>query len=176
MKKLKRLVFAAVSIMMMLVQVAYAQMPNWEDMLDYHSQSVLKPGELTDTDRVSGGARGIMLSTAILNITNEEDGTLYITADILVHKKIDKAYQTVFLDEWNEEKNDWVQIGYWEFERSKEEEEDGELTSYHVGFTVTGCVVNRYYRARAMHLVELGDQMEGKATQTNGVLLTDHAV
>ena len=31
-------------------------------------------------------------------------------------------------------------------------------------------------RARAMHLVEWGDNMEGKATQTDGVLLTDHEV
>lgn len=51
------------------------------------------------------------------------------------------------------------------------------MNSYHVGFIVDNCVVNRYYRARAMHLVEWdGDQMEGKATETDGVLLTDHEV
>lgn len=48
------------------------------------------------------------------------------------------------------------------------------MNSYHVGFIVDNCVVNRYYRARAMHLVEWdGDQMEGKATETDGVLLTE---
>ena len=50
------------------------------------------------------------------------------------------------------------------------------MTSYHVGFFVDNCVVNRYYRARAMHLVEWGDEAEAKVTQTNGVLLTDHEV
>ena len=50
------------------------------------------------------------------------------------------------------------------------------MSSYYVGFTVTDCPINRYYRARAMHLVEVGDLMEGKATETNGVLLTDHEV
>ena len=54
--------------------------------------------------------------------------------------------------------------------------EDENLTSYHVGFTVSGCEVNRYYRARAIHLVQWGDDAEGKSTQTNGVLLTDHEV
>ena len=67
------------------------------------------------------------------------------------------------------------QINHWDFEKSIDE--DPELSSYHVGFTVIGCELNRYYRARAMHLVEWdGDRMEGKATQTNGVLLTDHEI
>ena len=34
-----------------------------------------------------------------------------------------------------------------------------------MGFTVTGCQPNRYYRARAMHLVEWGDEAEAKVTQ-----------
>ena len=120
--------------------------------------------------------RGRILSTAMLTITNEQDGTLYITVNTLAHKNVDKIYQTVFLDQWNEEKEDWVQIGYWEFVRSKEEESDGQLSSYPLELTVQNCELNKYYRARAMHLVEIGDNMEGKATQTDGVLLTDHEV
>ena len=60
--------------------------------------------------------------------------------------------------------------------RSKEEESDGQLSSYPLELTVQNCELNKYYRARAMHLVEIGDNMEGKATQTDGVLLTDHEV
>ena len=63
------------------------------------------------------------------------------------------------------------------FSFNKEETDDGKLSSYRVSFLVTGCELNHYYRARAMHLVEWdGDQMEGKATETDGVLLTDHEV
>ncbi len=72
-------------------------------------------------------------------------------------------------------RRDWVQIEDWSFEKSKEETDDGKLSSYRVSFLVTGCELNHYYRARATHLVEWdGDQMEGKATETDGVLLTDH--
>ena len=67
-----------------------------------------------------------------------------------------------------------ISVGHWEFEKTIKEDEN--LTSYHVGFTVSGCEVNRYYRARAIHLVQWGDDAEGKSTQTDGVLLTDHAV
>ena len=92
------------------------------------------------------------------------------------NNNFDKIYETVFLDVWDDSKEDWVQIGKWDFERSKEEVENEELSTFYVGFTVSGCELNRYYRARAMHLVQWGDDMEGKATETNGVLLTDHEV
>ncbi len=119
-----------------------------------------------------GDARGIRLATCILRIYNGEDGTIKISVDTAAHKNIDVIYQTVFLDEWDDEREDWVQVGYWEFEKHKEEE-NGELSSYHVDLTVSGCQVNHYYRARAMHLVQWGDDMEGKATETDGVLLTN---
>ena len=87
-----------------------------------------------------------------------------------------KKYYFLFTNKemWDESKEKWVQVGHWEFEKTIKEDEN--LTSYHVGFTVSGCEVNRYYRARAIHLVQWGDDAEGKSTQTDGVLLTDHAV
>jgi len=110
----------------------------------------------------------------MLELVNKQDGTLHISVDTFAHSVVDEIYQSVFLDMWDESKEKWVQVGHWEFEKNIKEDEN--LTSYHVGFTVSGCEVNRYYRARAIHLVQWGDDAEGKSTQTNGVLLTDHEV
>ena len=177
MKKIKRLLGALIMIAVMMHGIAYAKEPTWEDFAVPTKISVCLPDTIfssQDINRVQ--TRGRILSTAMLTITNEQDGTLYITVNTLAHQNVDKIYQTVFLDQWNEEKEDWVQIGYWEFVRDKEEESDGHLSSYPLGFTVQNCEPNKYYRARAMHLVQIGDDMEGKATETNGVLLTDHEV
>lgn len=177
MKKIKRLLGALIMMVVMMYSVAYAKDPTWEDFAVPTKTSVCLPDTIfssQDINRVQ--TRGRILSTAMLTITNEQDGTLYITVNTLAHQNVDKIYQTVFLDQWNEEKEDWVQIGYWEFVRDKEEESDGHLSSYPLGFTVQNCELNKYYRARAMHLVQIGDDMEGKATETNGVLLTDHEV
>ena len=111
MKRLKRTAVITVSIIMMLAQVAYANSPSWESLPGHHNQSILSYGALEAEDTVQSDARGTIMSTAILKIANEQNGNLYITSDILVHKKIDKAYQTVFLDEWDEENSTWVQIG-----------------------------------------------------------------
>lgn len=175
MKKWMRALICSVIMIVMLVQNAYANMPTWEQLASEDSNSNLLTEKQAE-EIVNETARGTMFSTAVLRIYNGQDGTINISVDTIAHINVDKIYQTVFLDEWNEEKSTWVKVGYWEFERAKEEEDDGELSSYHVDLTVTGCEVNHYYRARAMHLVELGDYMEGKATQTDGVLLTDHEV
>lgn len=174
MKKVKKILGCSLAMMVLSTTLVYAQIPEWSTLSGNYGESVLLTEETQSEDTISETRRGIILSTGMLEISNNADGTLHINCDTSAHKKVDKIYQTVFLDEWNEEDEDWVQVGYWEFVRSKEEEEDEDLSFYHVGFTVTGCQVGRYYRARAMHLVELGDRMEGKATQTNGVLLTNN--
>lgn len=177
MKVVKRTICSVIICIFLMTNLAYA-MPNvaWEDLPGSQKQSILLVnGQKTSTDYTNNGARGIMLSAGLIEITNQQDGTLHISVDTYAHKVVDKIYQTVFLEVWDDNKADWVQINHWDFEKSIDE--DPELSSYHVGFTVIGCELNRYYRARAMHLVEWdGDRMEGKATQTNGVLLTDHEI
>ena len=180
MKRLKKILTMVMLGSMIMSQKVYASESTWQQLPGHHNQSVLLSDDKVEAEdilNVDNSARGIRLSTAILSISNEKNGTLHISVDTIAHKNIDRIYQVVFLDEWDDSKEDWIQIGSWKFERTKEEEENGELNSYHVGFIVDNCVVNRYYRARAMHLVEWdGDQMEGKATETDGVLLTDHEV
>lgn len=176
MKMLKRVLSVTVMLIMLMVGTCYAETKmTWEELSEGHAESVLlTDGQTSAKDTTQGVTRGKILSTSMLEITNNEDGTLHIAVDTYAHKIVDKIYQTVFLDKWDESEERWVQIDHWDFERSIEEEAD--LSYYHVGFTVTGCELNRYYRARAMHLVELDGIMEGKATETNGVLLTDHEV
>ena len=175
MKKLRRTFCVAFMCALFICGNAYAAVPTWESLPGHHNlSSFLNENQKYSEDIINGYARGTIFSVGILRITNQEDGTLFISADTAAHRDVDCIYQTVFLDEWDEEREDWSQIGYWEFVRNKEEEDDGELSAYHVAFTVSGCVPNRYYRARAMHLVQLGDKYEGKATETDGVLLTTH--
>ncbi|MEI3165775.1 MAG: DUF6147 family protein [Lachnospiraceae bacterium] len=176
MKALKRTLCSILICMLMMTNMAYAMPAISENSVDddLRESVLLTDNEKTSSDSTNNSMRGIMLSAGLIEITNQEDGTLHISVDTYAHKIVDSIYQTVFLEVWDEKKENWVQVDHWDFEKSKAE--DPELTSYHVGFTVTGCELNRYYRARAMHLVEWGDEAEAKVTQTNGVLLTDHAV
>ena len=176
MKALKRTLCSILICMLMMTNMAYAMPAISENSVDddLRESVLLTDNEKTSSDSTKYSMRGIMLSAGLIEITNQEDGTLHISVDTYAHKVVDTIFQTVFLEVWDEKNEDWVQINHWDFEKTRDE--DPELSSYHVGFTVTGCELNRYYRARAMHLVEWGDEAEGKVTQTNGVLLTDHEI
>lgn len=173
---MKRTIVAVLVITVMMCGTAFASLKDtMESSLSTWDESqLLDEAQVDSNDITPNSARGIVFSAGILELANKQDGTLHISVDTFAHSAVDKIYQTVFLDMWDEEEETWVRVGDWDFEKSSEEGE--ELTSYHVGFTVSGCEVNRYYRARALHFVQWGDDMEGKSTQTEGVLLTDHAV
>ena len=61
-------------------------------------------------------------------------------------------------------KNDYIAIC--------KEEEGGELSMMTDTITIKNVATNRYYRARGLHMVEIGDEIEGCATETHGVLIT----
>lgn len=118
---------------MFTTRLVYAKELKWGELPGNYSQSVLLPKEETKSKDIDGNtARGKYLSTAILEIQNNQDGTLHVGVDTLAHIYVDRIYQVVFLDVWDEAKEDWVQIAEWTFERTKEEEAD--LSSYYVGF------------------------------------------
>ena len=172
MKVMKRIIGMALIFTLMTCGTAFAGLKDVRNsLLNTYTQSrLLADTCVSDGDITPNSARGRVFSAGMLELVNKQDGTLHISVDTFAHSVVDDIYQSVFLDMWDESKEKWVQVGHWEFEKTIKEDEN------HVGFTVSGCEVNRYYRARAIHLVQWGDDAEGKSTQTDGVLLTDHAV
>ena len=86
------------------------------------------------------------------------------------HGRGEIIYQSVFLDQWDEASQEWEEIDYWEFE--KEKGSNTSFTRWSKSFTVSGCTVNEYYRARGLHSVELNGESEGCSSKTSGIKLT----
>lgn len=171
MKKIKRILVMVVILSVILSTEAFANMITWEESPGHHGLSVLlQSSKKTSQDIIRNNARGEILAEGFSEIGNKEDGTIHITVSTLAHRNVDRIFHTVFLDQWDDSRNDWVQVNYFEFEITKEE--NPNLSSLLNSFTVSGYPVNKYYRVRGLHGVELGDEMEGCATETDGVLIT----
>lgn len=167
----KNVVFLIVMLVFM-TNTVFASELGWENTSRCHEESVLLPiSSIRAIDRIQSQVRGEYISTGILEIKNQRNGSIYISVDTLAHLNVDRIRHTVFLDRWNEKTEAWDQIDSWTFEKTKEEE-GGELSMMTDAFTITGLPVNRYYRARGLHMVEIGDEIEGCATETDGVLIT----
>lgn len=170
---MKRRLSLLIAVMLMLmVNTAYASDLTWSTALGHHNQSrLLASGTVSSKDISPNTARGEYLSTGMLEIVNQSNGSIYICVDTLAHIGVDRIRHTVFLDQWDEKTKTWVQVDSWEFERTKEQE-GGELSMMTDTITIKNVATNRYYRARALHMVEIGDEIEGCATETDGVLIT----
>ena len=169
---MKRRIILLITMTLLMVNVAYASDLTWGNAPGHHNQSVLlAPDDSTSEDTFYQLERGEYISSGFLQIANQSNGSIYICVDTFAHVNVDRICHTVFLDQWDERKQDWVQVDSWEFERTKEEE-GGELSMMTDTITIKNVATNRYYRARGLHMVEIGDEIEGCATETHGVLIT----
>lgn len=175
MKKKLLSVLTLISVLLVMTNTVYASDLTWEEAPGHHNQSVLLEQNVSSSkDVLQRYARGEYLSMGTLEIVNQKNGSIYICVETYAHVNVDRICHSVFLDQWDEDEEDWIQVAYWEFERTKEEEASGELSFVQNTLLVSDCPVNKYYRVRGLHMVELGDEIEGCATETNGVLITDH--
>jgi len=172
MKRIKREMVMVLAFVFLMTNMALANTLTWESAVGHHGGSILLP--ITETvakDVFQSVARGEIISSGMTEITNKQNGDIHISIDTYAHCNVDKIFHSVYLDRWDEKTKDWVQVDYWDFEKTKEES-GGKLTYLSTGFTLKGYPTNCYYRVRGLHGVELGDEMEGCATETNGVLIT----
>lgn len=171
MKRMKIGVCLVVFLCALMSMTAFASNFTWSNAPGDHGPSVLLPqGETSSKGSYEAYARGDIISSGTVEIINEQNGDITISIETYAHRSMDKISHTVFLDRWDDENDDWVQVGYWEFEKEKSNNEN--LTNLRTSFTVSGYPVNQYYRVRGLHLVELGDDVEGCASKTDGLYIT----
>lgn len=170
--RIKKIICIALVFSVLMSIPTFANELTWDNLPGHHNQSVLlSDGETTSQDTVTRNARGEIISTGVTEITNMQNGELEVHIRTYAHNSVDRIHHAASVDQWSEDRQDWVQVGFWEFDKTKEEA-NGNLTSFSTSFTLTGYEVNKYYRVRGIHVVELGDEMEGCATETDGVKLT----
>lgn len=174
MKKVKQFVAVICCFCLIMSSQAYGFEVSWENVPGNHGNSVLMPSNVTSsTDEYRTVARGDFLSAGISQISNGQDGSIIIHIETYAHHNVDRIFHTVFLDQWDEEEEDWIRLEHWDFSKSKEETEDGVLGELLTRITLTGYETGKYYRVRGLHGVEYNDEVEATATETHGVLITD---
>ena len=103
MKKFKGMLMGIMFLTIATPQMVYADVPAWQEVVaESRESTLLEKDEVTSKNILNDTARGIRLSTAMLSITNEQDGTLHIVVDTFTHKDVDRIYVVVFLDMWDE--------------------------------------------------------------------------
>lgn len=171
MKKLKKILLLTIVLALMLNFASYAKVnaPGSETSVDEYSE-LLTPGISQSYATETSNARGDMFSRADITITDEGNGNIGALAIAYTREPVDEAYITVFLDCWNEERDRWINVDYFEAEFYAEDYPDG-LTTPTVNITFLNQERGYYYRLRGSFSVVKGDIYEGFSPATAGILI-----
>ena len=172
MRKVKRGLFLTMAATLLLSANAYGAAPSGELVIHPVEHLVSVSSANYNEDIVHADPRGEILSTGIVAISDNGDGTFYVSIETYAHENADRISQTLFLEIWDEGRDDWVYVDDWEFSTTKEEN-GGELYEYVVEMELDGCEVGESYRVRGLHMVRVGSKTESFSSMTDGVTLTD---
>lgn len=171
--KLLRSILLVIVMSILFSFQTFAEELNWEDFYGDDTVCVLTPeGTVVSRDEKKIHRRNEVLSTAIAQITNEGKGKIGILLTTLAHVNVDKIRQEAFLDKYDPEAEDWVNVGSYNFVATKDEYPDG-FSYLQSSITVKNQPAGYYYRVRGLHAVWLDGEMDGFSTRTNGVLITN---
>lgn len=116
--------------------------------------------------------RGSLLSKCVLILTNAGRGNIGVVADTMCHKDVDNMYITIYVDRYDDVRDEWVNKKIYEYEYAAKDMVNGKLSAKFISFDITDQPSGYYYRAWAYHEVEKNGVWESMKTGTDGVFIT----
>lgn len=177
MKKIVRLLIMFAACMQVFLITTFANEDDeWENALRtafIGKESILLPEGVTESSDFSGSMeRGRYISSSAVGISNEGYGKIGIYADTLAHTNVKKIQMNIYLDQWDESKQKWIEVKTYKYVYTPSEGETLHAASE--AFTVTDQPVGYHYRLRGLHGVwAFTGEVETHSSITEGVLIKD---
>lgn len=169
MKRVVRLIVCFITVFMVSMP-SYAQSGFGRNDVDILKTISENESSSEKTSRVIAIPRGRLISSAGLQISDEGNGVLGVYAETLCHSNMDKIYMTIYLDMWDEARQDWLVLNDYEYSWSAVD--NPNLTDVSVSFDLEGLTRGKTYRLRGMHLVRNSSSLsEVLTTGTAGIIL-----
>lgn len=163
------LVLLFLSAMTITTYASSSERVNQADNLETHLRHIIST---KDISQVRGSARGRVLSSAGLQISDEGQGILGVYAETLCHTSVKQIYMTIYLDVWDEERQDWVTLDLYDYEWKASDNPDKSLTDVSVSFELEGLPRGRTYSLRGTHIARNFDNVtEVMSSETSGIVL-----
>lgn len=165
--------FLYITFMLVIFNAAPAYASNvfyWDGMeiQEYDDESVILPENVTNS---TGQTRGEVISTGVIDISNEGKGKVGLTIETIAHVRCDRIRNKLVLQKWDESLEEWSEISSFDFEALQEEQPDKDLIYLINGVDIEN-LKSGTYRARGFHAVYLGDLYESFSSKTNGIQVT----
>lgn len=152
--------------------VSYAENSNWVNQVESLDTCLRTIISNEDISQVRGTARGRVLSSVGLQISDEGQGVLGVYAETLCHIPVKEIYMSIYLDVWDERIQDWVTVDYYDYEWKASDNPGRELTDVSVSFLLEGLTRGKTYSLRGAHSAKnFVGVAEAMSSATNGIVL-----
>lgn len=121
--------------------------------------------------RITRAARGRLLSSVTLQLSDEGNGVLGVYSDVLCHLSLKEIRTTIYLEIWNDAYGDWQYVNSYEYVWSANSANEN-LSMAVVAFDIEDLNRGREYRLRGLHSAKDFDgRSEMMSTETDGIFL-----
>lgn len=169
MKKIRNSIVLFILISLLGVSNAYAVPLEHGSDTSVDEVSELLPKEInTDIASETSRRRGEFFARADLVITDQGNGNIGAMAKAYMDHGVDEVYISIYLDRWDEEKETWEQVAYYDAEFYAEDYPEG-LTDPTVDITFLDQERDHYYRLRSAFSAIYDYEYEGFSPTTSGL-------
>lgn len=139
------------------------------DVVDAQFSSIVSNSSIS---KVRGTARGRVISSAELELADEGQGVIGVYASTLCHTAVKEIYMVIYLDIWDESRQDWIVVDQYEYNWKASDAPDKDLTAVSVSFSLEGLQRGRTYSLRGAHVAKnFENVMEVMSSETDGIVL-----
>ena len=170
MKKIWKIMMSFMLVSTLFNLDVYAAPPiQHEQNTSVNEPSTLLPKDIkTDTASEKTVRRGDFFVEADLVISDEGNGNIGALAVAYMEHAVDEVYISIYLDQWDEEKETWEQVAYYDAEFYAEDYPEG-LTDPTVDITFLDQERDHYYRLRSSFSAVYEYEFEGFSPTTAGI-------
>ena len=167
MRKLEKIIIVFMVLMCLFTSSVYANPYQVETSVN--ETSVLLPKEVeSDIATEKSTQRGDFFIQADLVITDQGNGNIGAMGKAYMAHAVDEVYISIYLDQWDEEKETWEQVAYYDAEFYAEDYPEG-LTDPTVDITFLDQERDHYYRLRSSFSAVYEYEYEGFSPTTSGI-------
>lgn len=141
---------------------------NGHKIQETDDESIILPRNVKES---RGETRGEVISTGIVEITDELDGNVGVSIHTYAHVPCDRICNALTLQRWDDSKEEWIQVIRFDFEAKKEDNPEEKLT-YLINSVLVEDLPAGSYRAKGLHAVYLNGEYEGYSSKTHGIQIT----
>lgn len=158
-------------VLLTMTMTTYAK-SSWISQADNLDTTLNQVISTNDISQVRGSAKGRVISSAGLQITDEGGGVLGVYAETLCHTAVKEIYMVIHLDVWDDGIQDWINLDMYEYRWNASENPDRDLTDVSVSFLLEGLARGKTYSLRGAHVAKnLNNVMEVMSSETSGIVL-----